>query len=430
MRHVINLIFVSLFLTFSLYGQKAPEKLKQEQRKLEKKITQTKALLKSVQANSKASLQEVALLNSQIKDRENLVRVFDSQVRGAEYVIANKKKEIERLQRKLLTLKNQYTKIFRYAYKRRNNSAKLMYLLSSKSYQEALRRNSYLRKISQLQKRQVQLILQHQKMMEKEVGLTETEKLAKEQTLNEKKEEKLRIEADRQLKEKSYNKLKKDESNLLAQLKESELKRKKIESQIQSAILAEIQREEAKKQKAEAKKSKSPSKTETKTPQGSGASQENNSKYKPEVLSSEGSLAGKNFESNKGKLPTPVVNASVTSKFGKNAHPSLKEVYENNNGIDLTCSAGSSVRAVFDGEVSSVFNISGGGKVVIIKHGNYRSVYSNLSNVHVSVGQTIKSKQNLGTLISEGNISILHFEIHAVSGINTTPLNPSLWLSR
>jgi len=152
MRHVINLIFVSLFLTFSLYGQKAPEKLKQEQRKLEKKITQTKALLKSVQANSKASLQEVALLNSQIKDRENLVRVFDSQVRGAEYVIANKKKEIERLQRKLLTLKNQYTKIFRYAYKRRNNSAKLMYLLSAKSYQEALRRNSYLRKISQLQK--------------------------------------------------------------------------------------------------------------------------------------------------------------------------------------------------------------------------------------------------------------------------------------
>jgi len=86
MRHVINLIFVSLFLTFSLYGQKAPEKLKQEQRKLEKKITQTKALLKSVQANSKASLQEVALLNSQIKDRENLVRVFDSQVRGAEFI--------------------------------------------------------------------------------------------------------------------------------------------------------------------------------------------------------------------------------------------------------------------------------------------------------------------------------------------------------
>ncbi|NDB34264.1 MAG: M23 family metallopeptidase [Flavobacteriia bacterium] len=126
------------------------------------------------------------------------------------------------------------------------------------------------------------------------------------------------------------------------------------------------------------------------------------------------------------KVPLPV----KPCKFGKNLHPTLKDVYENNNGIDFSCSAGASVRSVFEGEVSSVFSIAGAGKVIIIKHGNYRSVYSNLSAVTVTVGQIVSTKQALGTLLSEDNISILHFEIHSVSGINTTPLNPSLWLSR
>ena len=203
-----------------------------------------------------------------------------------------------------------------------------------------------------------------------------------------------------------------------------EKKRKKIEGQIQSAILAEARKEEKRRKEKENVKAttstdanKTPAKTSTPT-------------YKPETLSSEGTIAGKNFESNKGGLPSPVGNGTITSRFGRNAHPTLKDVYENNNGIDISCSAGSTVRAVYEGEVSSVFSIAGAGKVVIIKHGNYRSVYSNLSSVSVSVGQVVSSKQSIGTLITEGNISTLHFEIHSVSGINTTPLNPSVWLSR
>jgi len=129
-------------------------------------------------------------------------------------------------------------------------------------------------------------------------------------------------------------------------------------------------------------------------------------------------------------LASPVTNGTIVSRFGKNAHPTLKDVYENNNGIDISCSAGAGVRSVYEGEVSSVFSIPGAGKVVIVKHGNYRSVYSNLASVSVTVGQKVNTKQNVGTLITEGNISTLHFEIHSVSGINTTPLNPSLWLSK
>jgi septal ring factor EnvC (AmiA/AmiB activator) len=424
MRLASSLLLVFFFHVGFGFSQQNPDNLKKEQRKLEKKISQTKSLLKKVQANTNNSLHEVRLLDNQIKSREALVRVFDSQVKMADIKILQKKQDVSRLKKRLVRLKDQYRKMLRFAYKKRNNTGRLMFLLSANTYQEAVRRNSYLKKVAHLQRRQVDLIKQHQSLIEREIAQIHTEKTEKELTLHEKKAEKEKIEADKQQKEKSYTKLKKEEEKLLVQLKEEEKKRKKIEGQIQSAILAEARKEEKRRKEKENVKAttpteanKTPAKTSTPT-------------YKPENLSSEGTIAGKNFESNKGGLPSPVSNGTITSRFGRNAHPTLRDVYENNNGIDVSCSAGSTVRAVYDGEVSSVFSIAGAGKVVIIKHGNYRSVYSNLSSVSVSVGQEVSSKQSIGTLITEGNISTLHFEIHSVSGINTTPLNPSVWLSR
>jgi septal ring factor EnvC (AmiA/AmiB activator) len=426
MRLASSLLLVFFFHVGFGFSQQNPDNLKKEQRKLEKKISQTKSLLKKVQANTNNSLHEVRLLDHQIKSREALVRVFDSQVKMADIKILQKKQDVSRLKKRLVRLKEQYRKMLRFAYKKRNNTGRLMFLLSANTYQEAVRRNSYLKKVAHLQRRQVDLIKQHQSLIEREIAQIHTEKTEKELTLHEKKAEKEKIEADKQQKEKSYTKLKKEEEKLLVQLKEEEKKRKKIEGQIQSAILAEARKEEKRRKEKEKENvkattpvdvSKTPTKTSTPT-------------YKPETLSSEGTIAGKNFETNKGGLPSPVSNGTITSRFGRNAHPTLKDVYENNNGIDISCSAGSTVRAVYEGEVSSVFSIAGAGKVVIIKHGNYRSVYSNLSSVSVSVGLKVSSKQSIGTLITEENISTLHFEIHSVSGINTTPLNPSVWLSR
>lgn len=425
MRLASSLLLVFFFIGFG-FSQQNPDNLKKEQRKLEKKISQTKSLLKKVQANSNNSLYEVRLLDHQIKSREALVRVFDSQVKMAEIKILQKKNDVSRLKKRLVRLKDQYRKMLRFAYKKRNNTGRLMFLLSANTYQEAVRRNSYLKKVAHLQRRQVDLIKQHQSLIEREIAQINAEKTEKELTLHEKKAEKEKIEADKQQKEKSYSKLKKEEEKLLVQLKEEEKKRKKIEGQIQSAILAEARKEEQRRKEKE----KANVKASTPTEANKTSTNTSTPTYKPETLSSEGTIAGKNFESNKGGLPSPVINGTITSRFGKNAHPTLKDVYENNNGIDISCGAGSSVRAVYEGEVSSVFGIAGAGKVVIIKHGNYRSVYSNLSAVSVSVGQKVSSKQSIGTLITEGNISTLHFEIHSVSGINTTPLNPSVWLSR
>ena len=147
--------------------------------------------------------------------------------------------------------------------------------------------------------------------------------------------------------------------------------------------------------------------------------------------SSEGKIISKNFQNNRGALPWPVSQGSITEKFGRNQHPTLSGVYTNNNGIDISCPSNSKIRAIFNGEVTSVFTIPGSGKVVILKHGNYRTVYSNLKETTVSKGDKMGTKENLGTVISEdSSIGLVHFEIHLVSGTTTKSLNPSLWIDR
>lgn len=438
------LSFILIFNLFSLVvAQQSADNLKKEEKKLEKKITQTKSLLKKVQNNSKASLNEVRLLDNQIKSRESLVQIFDNQIRLAEMKMAQKRNDISRLQKKLKALKLQYKKMLFFAYKKRNNTGKLMFLLSAKSYNEALKRNAYLKKVADMQRRQSLIIKQHQDLINKEIRAIDLEKEDKIDIMNEKKEEKNKIEGDKKLKEGVYSKLKREEEGLMTQLKEDEKKRKKIEGQIQAAIQAEIKREEEKRKQIEREKEKAAAKAKADAakakPDASGKKPEEPAPvntvepkptYKPETISTEGSITGKSFEANKGKMPSPVIGGSITSKYGRNAHPTFKDVYENNNGIDITCTAGSKVRAVFEGEVSSVFSIAGAGTVVIIKHGSYRSVYSNLASASVSVGSKITAKQNIGSLLIGEGVSVLHFEIHAVSGMITTPLNPSLWISR
>ena len=123
---------------------------------------------------------------------------------------------------------------------------------------------------------------------------------------------------------------------------------------------------------------------------------------------------------------------TVTEFYGKNAHPTFENVFTNNNGIDISAPKFSEVRAVFEGEVTSVLNIPGAGKVVILKHGNYRTVYSNLQNTYVNVGDKINIKQAIGSLFvkPDNTVSVLHFEVHLVSGSGVQSLNPVLWISR
>ncbi len=450
MKNVSSLLFFLFFFSLS-YGQSSQEKLKKEQQKLEKRISNTRALLSKVKSNSQASLNEIRLIENQIKSREALVRIFDNQVRMAEIKMVEKKQEVKRLKKRLSDLKRQYKKMVLYAYKHRSNYGRVMYLLSAENYNEAMKRNRYLKKVAGVQKKQAALIKQHQALIAEEITNISLEKDSKVLALEEKKQERELITKDKTKKEKSYEKFKKEEQNLLTQLKADERKKAEIKQRIDSELRQEIAREQArqrereKARQEEEKRLANAGTTAPKASTGSGTKPQESPKTTPKTSaaeparpktvtyteSTEGSAVGKSFEVNRGRLPWPVEKGSITERYGTNPHPTLAGVFTNNNGIDITCPKYARVRSVFEGEVTSVFSINGAGKFVVIKHGAYRTVYGNMQETYVSVGSKVSSKQAIGSLLADDSgVSICHFEIHSVAGGLTKSLNPSLWIGR
>ena len=444
---------ISLFLFFVVqFGicQTNSKSLKKEQQQLENKISNTKKLLKQVKSNQQNSLNAIRLIDNQIKSREDLVRIYDIQVRAAEIEIIEKKQRINRLKERISNLKTQFRSMMIYSYKHRGNHRNIMFILSSQNYNEAYKRNNYLKKLAEIQKKQVAIIKQNQKVIYSDLQTIHNNKQEKLSIIEEKKTEKKLIEIDRGVKQQTFNKFKQEEKNLFTQLEVAERKKQNLKQEIAKAIKLEIlieqkkqeeisKKERAKKEKAEKEKAeklaneeKTIVNSETKKEKLESKSLENTeNKIVLTFAEPKESIAlGKNFQLSKGLLPWPVNSGSITEKYGKNPHPTLNGVITNNNGIDISCSIGSNVRAVFGGEVSSIFSIQGAGKVIIVKHGNYRSVYSNIKDTYVKIGAKVITKQNIGSLIQEGNISICHFEIHQVINVVTQSLNPSLWISK
>jgi septal ring factor EnvC (AmiA/AmiB activator) len=444
---------ISLFLFFVVqfgFSQTNSKSLKKEQQQLESKISNTKKLLKQVKSNQQNSLNAIRLIDNQIKSREDLVRIYDIQVRAAEIEIIEKKQRINRLKERISNLKTQFRSMMLYSYKHRGNHRNIMFILSSQNYNEAYKRNNYLKKLAEIQKKQVAIIKQNQKVIYSDLQTIHNNKQEKLSIIEEKKTEKKLIEIDRGVKQQTFNKFKQEEKNLFSQLEVAERKKQNLKQEIAKAIKLEIlieqkkqeeisKKERAKKEKAEKEKAeklaneeKTKVNSETKKEKLESKSLENTeNKIVLTFAEPKESIAlGKNFQLSKGLLPWPVNSGSITEKYGKNPHPTLNGVITNNNGIDISCSIGSNVRAVFGGEVSSIFSIQGAGKVIIVKHGNYRSVYSNIKDTYVKIGAKVITKQNIGSLIQEGNISICHFEIHQVINGVTQSLNPSLWISK
>lgn len=419
MNRFISILFV-IFSVFA-FGQSTSEKLKKEHSRLEGKIANTKSLLKKSQNNTATSLNELQVIENQINYRERLLVNFDNQIRSGELKIQNKSQQVEKLQTKIKLLKSQYKKLLLYAYKHRNKYGKLMYIFSAESYYEAVKRNLYLKKIAEIQKKQFILIKQHQKLISEEISSISDEQIYKRTIIDQKRSEKAAIQADKIKLAEVYTQFKHEEEKLLAELIKAEKNKAILQDRIAAAIQKEIAAAAAEaKRKAElAAKNTSTETTTTSTATNTFAE------------TKESAALNKSFEGNRGKLPWPVTNGTVTEKFGKNAHPTLKNVYTNNRGIDISSPKNAQVRAVFTGEVTSVLNIPGAGKVVIIKHGNYRTVYSNLQETYVTKGMKVDTKKVIGSLLVKNgeSISTVHFEIHKVVGSAVTCLNPSLWVA-
>jgi septal ring factor EnvC (AmiA/AmiB activator) len=415
------LILIFACLSFNGQAQMSSAKLKKEQSRLESKIANTKMLLKKSKDNTSTSLNQLKVIENQIMFREQLLKNYDNQIRSAELKVEKKEKQITEYQEKVQRLKDQYKKLILYAYKNRNKYGKMMFIFSANSYFEAIKRNAYLKRVNEVQQNQLITIKQHQELIVEEIGAIEQEKQLKLAVIDEKRSERAAIENDRVEQEKIYQEFKKEEDEILAQLKKEERNRQVLKEKIAAAIRREIAEAEARRKAAEAAAKKN-------TASAGGDAAPSSPTF---AETKESALLSKNFEGNRGKLPWPVDKGSITEKFGKNPHPTLKNVTTNNRGIDISTPKNAQVRAVFDGEVTSVLNIPGAGKVVIIKHGNYRTVYSNLQDTYVAAGQKVSTKKVIGSLLTKKGkgMSVVHFEIHKVSGSTVTCLNPSLWVT-
>lgn len=429
---LVLFFFFMLAVSNSLWSQHGSQRLKAEQKALEKQISITKTLLEKSKENTRLSLEEVHLIERQIEYRERLLRNIDNQIRASELQIRQKEGRIQELNAEIERLKKQYAQLLLYAYKKRDKYGDLMFIFSAKTVEEALKRKLYLEKLAEIQQKQMRLIQQNKTLLSDEIKDLEEEKKKQVELAGQKKIERAEIIKTKQEKEEIYKRFKDQEDELLKELEKQEKDRERLKQEIAAAIQREIaaerERLEKERREAEARRKAEEARRAANTPTVERP------KKDEEVfsLTAESVLIGENFASNKGKLPWPVEKGTITQNYGKNKHQTLANVYIQNNGIDISTPKNANVLAVFDGEVTSVINIPGAGKVVIIKHGDYRTVYSNLQDVYVTKGSIVKTKTPIGSLLPNptGDISVAHFEVHHVNGNTVNQLNPSLWIAR
>jgi len=422
---VVALLIAVACLWSTAYAQKSSSQLKKDKQKIEKEISNTQNLLKKNQKNQKASLQQIAVLRQQISNREKLITTLNEEIIRMEEEQELNQQEILNLQKKLDYMKSDYAQVVYMAYRNRNLMDKVTFILAADDFTQMFRRLRFYTIFSENVRNQADKIAQTQtelKEKNEQIIALKSEKLT---LLSGKESEIKKLESDRRAKTKNSEALKKQSKQLTAQLQEKQRKRKELDAAIQRAIKAEIAAANAKRAAAAKKNKTTASNTSNK---GTSTTTSSNPRSSATIaLTPEERTLNNSFVSNKGSLPWPVAKGAKVGDYGNYAHPDVPSVMIENHGIDIMTDAGTPVRAIYSGEVTVVMDVAGS-KVVIIRHGEYISVYQNLASFSVKKGDKVTTKQTIGTVgkNAASNTYELHFEIWK----NETNLNPNSWLAR
>lgn len=433
MKRIICFLFTFCIIAGHIaYAQtRSSSQLKQDKQKIEKEIANTQALLKKTEKNQKASLQQIAVLRQQISSREKLITALNEEILQMEQQQELNQQMILSLQKKLEYMKSDYAQVVYMAYRNRRLMDKVTFILAADDFSQMFRRLRFYTVFSENVRSQSEKIQKTQEELNHKNEEILAMKGEKQNLLSGKETEIKKLESDRQEKTKNAEQLKKQSQKLSAQLKDKQKKRKELDAAIQKAIKAEIAAANAKNaksnNKSNASNSKSGSTSASASSNKSGSSSANTRSTATIALTPEEQTLNNSFVANKGSLPWPVAKGAKVGEFGNYAHPDVPSVMIENRGIDIMTDAGCAVRAVFQGEVSAVMDVMGT-KVVMIRHGEYISVYQNMATVSVSKGAKVSTKQSIGTVAknSATNTYELHFELWK----NDSYLNPNSWLAR
>ena len=413
-------------LLFSAQGfaqsGKSSTQLKKDKQKIENEIANTQKLLKKTESNQKAAVQQAALLRQQIQNREKVITNRNSQIIQMDDEQEQNQQEISQLEKKLSYMKADYAQVVYNAYRNRRLMDKVTFILAADDFSQMFRRLRYYTIFSRNVREQSERILKTTEELTKkneELVVLRNDKL---NTLSSKEQEIKNLEVDRRKKTQNAEQLKKESKKLNDELKKKQQQRKDIDAAIQRAVKEEIARANAEREKkAKASKGKSSGTSGSTTPSTS-------SKASPTIsLTPEEQNLNTSFINNKGRLPWPVAKGAKVSDFGSYPHPDVPSVQIENHGIDIMVEAGTPARAVFEGVVTGVMNIMGT-TVVMIRHGEFLTVYQNLSSSSVKKGDKVSTKQTIGTVAKNpsSNTYELHFEVWK----NDRYVNPNEWLTR
>lgn len=406
-KRISLLLLALLFWAGQITFAQTKKELEQKKAKIQKEIDFTNKQLKIVEKNKNATSEQLGALRKKIQLREALIGTINSEIRSLGGEIENTNREIGQLETNLQKLKREYALMIRYAYKNRNIYQQMMFVFAATDFNQAYKRMKYLQQYGMYRRHQADLIAGTQQVLNGKKSELEQRKNEKTSLRNTEQSQKSTLEKERKEQDKLLKNLTDREKRLRKDLADKQAAKKKLDNAIESIIRKEI---EAAKKKATA------------------AGKKNVTNANVFTLTPEAAKLSNSFSGNKGLLPWPVEQGTITGTFGEHPHKELKGIIVKNNGIDIQSGKGAPARAVFEGTVSGIVSIPGAGKAVIIRHGDYLTVYSNLETVSVSTNDKVTTKQRIGTIgnADEGNRGELHLEIWK----NSAKLDPKLWLAK
>jgi len=389
--YVVILILTSVYTT--LLGQNISE-LEKEKENARKKIEYTRKLIDETSRKKEEGITQLGFIAAEIELRGKVIESIAFELELLEEDIEKRQKKIGQLNEELEKEIEQYREVIMQAFRETKGFQPLTFVLSSENFNQAYKRIKYMQKLARYRQAQSESIKESRKELMREIASLEEKRKEKNTLLEEERKENEELKRRKSVQQAMIARLRTQEKRLRKELKENEEIAARLEKTIREIIAAEAKRREAEKMR----------------------------------LTPEQELIDQNFRNNKGRLPWPTERGIITGLFGEHEHPVLKGVKLNNNGIDITTEKGSEARALFDGEVSLVTNVPGANRVVIIRHGNYLTMYANLIDVYVRTGEKVQVKQKIGKIFTdeenEGK-TVIHLEIWE----ENVKLNPQQWLS-
>ncbi len=380
------------------------DELERNKERLEREIRITSQLLRETRQTAETNVNRLVMINNQIDRREQLLGTIQNELRMINRRISTLTRSIEELENDLEELKESYARLIRYAARNYNPHQRMMFVFASENFNQAYLRMRYMQQYSNHRRQQAEQISEKRSRMEEQLAVLEEEKERQQHLLSRQRDEVRELAKEQSTQEQTVSQLKNKEGELLSQLRQQEREAQQLQNAIRQ-VIAEERRRLHKQAEAEGRVTTDMF-----------------------ALTPEEQILSDNFAGNRGNLPWPLERGVITSHFGEQPHPVLPNIKISNNGIDISTHEGALARTIFDGTVSRVISVPGGNYAVIVRHGEYLSVYSNLTEVFVVNGQPLNARDDIGTVGTNrrNDKTSLHLEIWK----GNDKMNPASWIAQ